>query len=84
MLEEGIDIGHKKPQPLGKELQEKADVVVIVCGGDFCPVVHARQVEKWNIPDATRMSLADARKVRDEIKAKVPELVRRITRLSLG
>jgi hypothetical protein len=40
MLEEGIDIRHKKPQLLTREIQEKANIAIIICGGDQCPVVY--------------------------------------------
>ena len=74
-----MDIGHKKPQAMTKELQEKADVVIIVCsGGPACPVVYAQHVEVWSVPDPAQMSLDEARRVRDIIKAKVLELIERL------
>jgi len=39
MLEENIDISHKKPKIISKELQEKAEITIIVCSGDLCPVL---------------------------------------------
>ena len=80
MQEEGIDISHKKPQPMTRELQEKAEVAIIVCSGSLCPVVYARHVEEWNMPDPAKMPLDEARKVRDAIKAKVLNLVERLKR----
>jgi len=79
MREEGIDISHKKPQPLIRELQTRAEVAIIVCGSAECPVVYARHVEECSIPDPTKMSLDDARKVRDTIKEKVLNLIERST-----
>ncbi|MEM2911899.1 MAG: arsenate reductase ArsC [Candidatus Bathyarchaeia archaeon] len=78
MLEEGIDISHKKPQAMTRELQEKADVAVIVCSGSLCPVVYAKHVEEWGIPDPAKMPLDEARKIRDAIKEKVLDLVKRL------
>jgi protein-tyrosine-phosphatase len=75
MLEEGIDISHKKPQIMTRELQENANLVVIVCSGSLCPVAYATPVEEWNIPDPATMPLNEARKVRDIIKQKVLELI---------
>jgi len=75
MREEGIDISQKKPQALTKELQLKADAGVIVCGSAECPVVYAKHVEEWNIPDPAKMPLDEARKVRDAIKSKVQKLI---------
>ncbi|MEM3506223.1 MAG: arsenate reductase ArsC [Candidatus Bathyarchaeia archaeon] len=78
MLEEGIDISHKKPQLLTRELQEKADMAVIVCSGALCPIVYARYIEEWNTLDPANLSLEEARKIRDSIKDKVLELIERI------
>jgi protein-tyrosine-phosphatase len=78
MLEEGIDISHKRPKPMTRELQEKAEIAIIVCSGSLCPVVYARHVEEWNIPDPAKMPLEEARKVRDAIKTKVLALIERL------
>jgi arsenate reductase len=80
MLEEGIDISHKKPQPMTRELQEKAEIAIIVCSGSLCPVVYTKHVEEWNMPDPAKMPLDDARKVRDAIKARVLDLIERLKR----
>jgi len=78
MQEEGIDISHKKPHLLTKELQEGAEVGVIVCSGAECPLVFAKRVEEWNMPDPAKMPLDEARKVRDKIKRKVLSLVQEL------
>lgn len=75
MKEEGIDISKNKPQPLTQENQLKAEIAVIVCGSAACPVVYAKCVEEWNMPDPAKMSLDEARKVRDSIKNKVLTLI---------
>jgi len=83
MLEEGIDISGKKPKPLTPELQRIAEIGVVVCGeseSGTCPTVYTRYVEHWEIPDPARMSLEEARKVRDEIKRRVVDLIERIKR----
>jgi protein-tyrosine-phosphatase len=78
MKEEGIDISHKKPQALTTELQLKADIGVIVCGSAECPVVYAKYAEEWGVPNPAKMSLDDARRVRDTIKNKVLKLIETI------
>ncbi|MEM2338162.1 MAG: arsenate reductase ArsC [Candidatus Bathyarchaeia archaeon] len=78
MLEEGIDISHKKPQIMTRELQEKAEIAIIVCSGSLCPVVYAKHVEEWNMPDPAKMPLEEARKIRDAIKIKVLDLIERL------
>ena len=82
MLEEGIDISRKKPQLLTRELQEKAEVAIIVCGGDngsMCPVAYSKHVEQWNVPDPAKMDLEKAREIRNTIKEKVLGLIGRLT-----
>jgi len=37
-----------------------------------------RHIEKWNIPDPAQMSLEEARTIRDNIKAKVLDLIERL------
>jgi protein-tyrosine-phosphatase len=78
MKEKGLDISQKKPKLLTKDLQTIADIAVIVCGGNECPVVYASYVEEWNFPDPAKMSLEEARKIRDAIEKKVVELVNRL------
>ncbi len=78
MLEEGIDISYKKPQQLTRELQEEAEIAIIVCSGALCPTIYTEHVEEWNIPDPAKMPLEEARKIRDTIKDRVLNLIERI------
>lgn len=78
MKEEGIDISKKQPQALTKELQLKADIGITVCGSAECPVVYAKYVESWDMPDPAKMPLEEARKVRDAIKSKVLSLIEKL------
>jgi len=80
MLEEGIDISGKKPRLLNREIQEQADLTIIVCSGSQCPVIYAKRVMEWNIPDPADLPLEEARRIRDEIKRRVLELVENIKR----
>ncbi|MEM4576715.1 MAG: arsenate reductase ArsC [Candidatus Nezhaarchaeales archaeon] len=85
MAEEGIDISRSKPKPLTEEAK-KADIVVIVCDEleKECPVIYAKRLEHWRLPDPAKMCLEDARKVRDTIKRKVVELIEEITHEGLS
>lgn len=80
MLEERIDIKSKKPRQITRELQENADIAVIVCSGSQCPIVYTPQIEEWNMPDPVQMPLEEARKIRDNIKGKVLDLINRLER----
>ncbi|MBO3801160.1 MAG: arsenate reductase ArsC [Thermoproteota archaeon] len=83
MKEKGIDISKKRPKLLTKELQEVADIAIIVCGGNECPVVYTKYVEEWNFPDPAKMSLDEARKIRDAIEEKVLELIKKLDVIAL-
>jgi protein-tyrosine-phosphatase len=83
MHEEGINISDKKPKSLNFEMQTKADAAVIVCGSAECPVVYVKDVEEWNVPDPAKMPLDEARKIRDLIKSKVLDYIKRLTSKSL-
>jgi len=78
MREEGIDISQKKPQLLTKEMQTKPEIAVIVCGRAECPVVYAKHVEEWSIPDPAKMPLEEARKVRNIIRSEVLNLIKEL------
>jgi arsenate reductase len=80
MKERGIDISNKKPKKLTREMEEEADVAVIVCSGSECPVVNVKHVENWGVDDPAEKSLEDARRIVDDIWRKVNDLVERIAR----
>ncbi|MCS7097813.1 MAG: arsenate reductase ArsC [Candidatus Methanomethyliaceae archaeon] len=82
MQEEGIDISDKRPKLMKKEYQKEADVVIIVCSGSLCPAVNAKYVENWNLPDPAKMSLEEARKIRDIIKERVLKLIEKLIHLN--
>lgn len=78
MAEKGMDLSNKKPKMLSKEMEAEAEIAVIVCSGSECPVVNVKHVENWEIEDPAEMKVEDARKVVEEIEAKVRDLVERI------
>jgi len=81
MLEEGMDISGKRPRRLTPEMQEEADIGVVVCGESSagrCPVVYTREVYHWGVPDPANLPIEEARMIRDEIKRRVIELIEMI------
>jgi protein-tyrosine-phosphatase len=50
-------------------------VVGMGCGDEGCPLVKARRHEEWGIPDPKAMPAEEYRVVRDQIEAKVKELL---------
>ena len=51
-----------------KKLQEEAELAVIVCSGAECPLVYAKRVIEWNLSDAAKMPIHEARKVRNYMR----------------
>ena len=75
MREVGIDLSGRKPQRLTDEVVEASDVVVTMGCGDACPVLPGKRYVEWELPDPEGRSLADVRRIRDDIAVRVHELV---------
>ena len=46
--------------------------------GDACPFVEGRIHEDWTLPDPKHMEPEEFRKVRDEIRSRVADLLTRL------
>jgi arsenate reductase (thioredoxin) len=75
MWELGIEIGERRPRRLTTEDAEWADVVVTMGCGDECPYIPGRRYLDWDLPDPKGQPLDAVRATRDEIAARVEELV---------
>ena len=75
MRELGIDLSGRRPQPLTRELAERADVVVTMGCGDACPYIPGKRYLDWDLPDPKGRPLAAVRATRDEIARRVQDLV---------
>lgn len=73
----GIDASGHVPRKLTDESIEWADVVVAACDG-ACPVVPGKPNENWHLPDPWSMPDDEVRALRDDVHARVRELVTRI------
>jgi protein-tyrosine-phosphatase len=74
MSEIGIDISGEKPKRLVPEMQLHADWAVTLKCGDVCPYVPT-VVEDWDVPDPAGRPLEVVREIRDEIDARVRDLI---------
>ena len=75
MREIGIDIAGEQPKLLRPEAVEQADVVVTMGCGDTCPFFPGKRYEDWELPDPAGQPIEVVRAVRDEIRARVEDLV---------
>jgi len=74
MRELGIDLSDRVPQPLTRELAERADVVVTMGCGDSCPFIPGKRYIDWELPDPSGQPLETVRAIRDEIVTRVDRL----------
>lgn len=76
MREVGIDLSREKPRKLTDDLARTATMLVTMGCGEECPVVPGAAREDWPIDDPKGQPLERVRAIRDEIRARVEQLVR--------
>jgi arsenate reductase len=75
MAEVGLDVGTAVPQLLTPEMAAAAQLLVTMGCGDSCPVVPGTSREDWRLADPSGKSPDVVRGIRDEIRARVHQLV---------
>lgn len=75
MAEKGIDITGRQPTRWTDAMLRQADVVVTMGCGDTCPYVPGRRYVDWPLDDPAGQPLEVVRPVRDEIEARVRQLL---------
>lgn len=75
MAEVGVDISAQTPKKWTKEIVDVVDVVVSMGCGDVCPVLPGKKYVDWTLTDPAGQGLELVRTVRDDIKARVEELI---------
>ena len=75
MKEVGVDLSARRPQALGAEMALEADVVITMGCGDACPIYPGKRYEDWKLEDPAGKDLETVRRIRDEISARVDELI---------
>ena len=75
MREVGVDLTGRRPKKLTLEMQLHADWAITLACGAQCPYVPTT-VEDWDVEDPAGKSLDEVRAIRDDIEARVVELVR--------
>jgi len=75
MNELGIDMSQEFPKPLTDEFVQAADVVITMGCGDACPIYPGKLYEDWELEDPAGKSVDDVRRIRDELDARVKQLL---------
>ncbi|MGI5175342.1 arsenate reductase ArsC [Dactylosporangium sp. CA-152071] len=75
MREVGIDITANTPRKLDYETAESSDVLITMGCGDVCPVFPGKRYLDWKLDDPAGQGIEAVRPIRDEIKARVEQLL---------
>jgi arsenate reductase len=75
MRESGIDVSANRPQRLTADLARGADLLVTMGCGDECPFVPGLATDDWPLPDPKGLPIAAVRKIRDDVRRRVVELI---------
>ena len=78
MRELGEDLSGAAPQLMTNAMVEQAvRVITMGCAvdADACPAIALRDVDDWGLPDPKGQPLAEVRRIRDDIAARVNALL---------
>lgn len=77
MRELGVDLANAQPQKLTAELARGAQLLITMGCGDHCPVVPGLRRDDWPLQDPKGQPIDVVRAIRDDIAARVRDLVQR-------
>lgn len=77
MREVGVDLEGVAPRKLTPEFAQQAQVLVTMGCGDQCPFVPGARIEDWPLQDPKGQPLETVRRIRDDIRTRVEDLIRR-------
>jgi arsenate reductase len=77
MQEAGVDLSMAEPRFLSEELARSASVLVTMGCGEACPVVPGLRREDWPLPDPKGQPIERVRKIRDDVRARIEDLLAR-------
>ena len=72
---EGLDLSEARPKLLEDEVVRRVDVVITMGCGDACPVYPGKRYEDWKVEDPAGGDEAVARRVYEDIRARVEGLL---------
>jgi arsenate reductase len=77
MGEVGIDLSGAVPRKLTDELARGAAMLITMGCGEACPAVPGLRREDWPLQDPKGQPVQRVREIRDEVRARVADLVAR-------
>lgn len=75
MAEVGIDISAENPKILTADAVQASDVVITMGCGDTCPFFPGKSYRDWVLEDPAGKGVQAVRPIRDEIRARVEDLI---------
>ncbi|MBS3772972.1 MAG: arsenate reductase ArsC [Candidatus Thermoplasmatota archaeon] len=75
MAEAGVDISGQRPKQITMEMNDRFDVIVTMGCIDGCPVTPGEKTLTWDIEDPRGKPVAVYRRVRDDIRRHVEQLL---------
>jgi protein-tyrosine-phosphatase len=77
MAEIGIDLKNQQPQLLSSSMIENSKKTINMgcVDKESCPSLFVKSVDDWNVEDPKGKSIDDVRKIRDQIKNDVLNLL---------
>jgi len=78
MKEDGIDISQQIVKFITKEMVDSADNIFVMCKKEECPefLLGSNKITFWDIDDPYDTNIETHRRIRDEIKERVEQLIR--------
>ena len=75
MNELGLDLSKEFPKPLTDDAVQASDVVVTMGCGDACPFYPGKRYLDWDLEDPAGKDPDTVRRIRDDIDARVRQLL---------
>jgi arsenate reductase (thioredoxin) len=75
MREVGIDLSRARPQLLTEALARGAELLITMGCGEACPFVPGLKRDDWPVEDPKGQPLERVRQIRDEVRARVQQLI---------
>jgi arsenate reductase len=75
MNEVGIDLSSAAPQKLTDDLASRAHMLITMGCGEACPAVPGLARDDWPLADPKGKGVDDVRRIRDEVRARVTQLL---------
>ncbi|GAA2233010.1 arsenate reductase ArsC [Rarobacter faecitabidus] len=79
MREVGVDITAERPKLLTTDAVRTADVVITMGCGDTCPIFPGKRYEDWQLDDPAGQGIEAVRPIRNEIEARIRDLITQLT-----